>query len=176
MYINLPPDVELFDATVDSMNELWEKVSQYDSLFEDGEKIKQKFFARLLSPSTVVLQLKDKNAIMYLYDIIPGHVAEIHAAFFDKQLSRRQPILIDCLTWAFSNFNLVRLEASIPEYARSLCRILEKKLNFSKEGQLRKRSMCAGRFCDLFIFSLLREEHEEWVKRNPKELDLHLTL
>lgn len=176
MYIDLPPDVELFNATVTNLEELWEKVSKYDSLFDEGEKVKEKFFARVLSPSTVLLQLKDKMAIMYLYDIVPGHVAEIHAVFFDKILSRRQPVLMDCLTWAFVNFNLVRIEASIPEFARTLCRILEKKLHFTKEGRLRLRSKCGGRFCDLFIFSLLREEHEVWVNKNPKELDLHLTL
>ena len=175
MYIEMPPDVHIFKPTCDSMNELWSKVSQYDSLFGDGEKDNGKFFSRILSPTSVVLETEDHNAILYMYDLIPDHVAEIHAVFFDKQLSRRAPVLMDCLTWAFVNFNLQRLEASIPVFAMTLCRVLEKKLHFTREGVLRKRAKCNGRFCDLIIFSLLREEHEEWVNKNRKKLDLHLT-
>lgn len=58
--------------------------------------------------------------------------------------------------YAFANFDLVRLYATVKEWNPALARVLEK-CGFTLEARLRKSAIKDGRMIDLFLYALGRE-------------------
>jgi ribosomal-protein-alanine N-acetyltransferase len=59
---------------------------------------------------------------------------------------------------AFRDFDFVRLQAGVLAWNPASCRVLEK-AGYSLEGRLRRQIYKDGVVCDLFMYSLLRDEH-----------------
>jgi RimJ/RimL family protein N-acetyltransferase len=59
--------------------------------------------------------------------------------------------------YAFTQFDFERLQASVLEWNKSSCRVLEK-VGFSLEGRLRRHCVKEGRVVDSFVYGLLRHE------------------
>jgi len=154
---DLPADVNFFEVTINSIQNLWERMKDFDPLFSDNARWdQQKFIDRILNRNTVILEIE--NGIMFLSEIIDNHYAQIHACFWDHKLSARVNLLKETIFWAFNAFNLVRLEAIVPDFSRGLKRFLEHKLMFVFEGRLRKRMFYHGIYEDIVVYSLLKSE------------------
>ena len=59
-------------------------------------------------------------------------------------------------TWAFSHFDLARLQACVFESNPASLRVLEK-VGFALEGRLRRAVLKDGRRMDMFVYGLLRD-------------------
>lgn len=156
-----PPGVRFFDLSPGTIVALWNKMKGFDPLFSDDNRWDvEKFHRSIYDRGTLVLEID--NGVLLLTGMKPGHYALVHACFWDHKVSARLQLLKDTIIWAFVTFDLIRLEAFIPGFSRALSRILSKKLGFTFEGKLRKRMKYHGTFCDVLVYSLLREEMEEW--------------
>lgn len=152
-----PIGTRFFNTDRVSIAGLWEKMKGFDPLFSDDSRWDlERFYEHLYSRTTVILEID--NGVLFLTGLLPGHFAQIHACFWDHRMSDKVVLLKDCLIWAFALFNLVRLEALIPDFSRALRRILVTKLGFTFEGEMRRRMKYKGRFHSIVIYSILREE------------------
>jgi hypothetical protein len=154
----LPNDVKLFQSTPERAKELWEKLRGFDRLFSDatsGDFVA--FYRKITDPDAVILETDGGIMMLNNFDK-DNNCAQVHASFWDKKLSQRKDLLKNCLVWSFLTCDLYRIGAYIPEYARALRRFLERKLNFSYEGRLRKRLWYKGNLVDVIALSILREE------------------
>ena len=159
--IDPPYGTKFLSTDAQTVKRLWDKMKNFDPLFSDDNRWDyEKFCQHLFAQTTVILEIE--RGILFLTGLRPGHYAQIHACFWDHRMSPRIPLLKECLIWAFTVFNLVRLEALIPKQSYALRRILQRKLNFQLEGVMRKRLRRHGVFCDLIIYSILREETEAY--------------
>lgn len=61
------------------------------------------------------------------------------------------------IDFTFSNLNINRIEASVTTRNHASCKVLEK-LGFIKEGVMRERSFWKGKFHDMIMYSLLKED------------------
>lgn len=136
---------------------LWEKFSPYDALWADDKmRDPDVFMRRFLDPSSVCLETL--GGILLMERLIPGLRGEVHFMFWDHKLSARAELLKDCVLWAFLAFDLERMETFVADYARAVRRFVEDKLGFTFEGTLRHRVRHQGRFIDMKVYGLLREE------------------
>lgn len=65
--------------------------------------------------------------------------------------------LVAATVLAFRGFDFVRLQAGVLDWNPASCRVLEK-AGYSCEGRLRQQVYKDGEVCDLFMYSLLRED------------------
>ena len=136
---------------------LWEKFAPYDALWADDKmRDPEVFQRRFLDKSTVTLETE--GGLMMLERMLPGVRGEVHFMFWDHKLSARTELLKDCVLWAFLSFDLERLETFVADYARAVRRFVEEKLGFTYEGTLRHRVKHQGRFIDMKVYSILRNE------------------
>lgn len=68
------------------------------------------------------------------------------------------------LKFAFDNLGLERVYGYIQENNKSSL-ILNQKLGFKKEGRLRKATFKEGRFIDVFVISILKNEFYKMVRK-----------
>jgi len=158
--LKLPDGVSFVQLTSDKLKTLWEHLEPFDRLFTDEQRKlgSARFFAAVLQQDCILLEIE--GGILVLDKIRPGIRAEAHVSFWDRKFSPKVDIIKECLIWAFTEFNLYRIEVRSPEYAKAVHRILQKRLGFKQEGVLRKMNWYKGRLIDYHIFSILREEVE----------------
>jgi RimJ/RimL family protein N-acetyltransferase len=155
--IALPEGVRLGVFTRENLLQMWEHLKPYDSLFMDCDmKNPEVFLANFLARDSVTLETE--GGYMIMRHIIPGLKGEVHMTFWDKHLSPRVGLIKNCLTWAFLSFDLYRIETLVAEYAKSVRRFIEQKLNFKHEGCLRNSAWHLGRLIDMHVYAILREE------------------
>jgi hypothetical protein len=137
--------------------EIWNRVRNLDAIFSDDTRYDPVEFSKNLLKDAVLLEVED-GGIMSLSDLHPGTYAQAHLTFWDRHLSSRTKLIQECLFWAYTSFDLHRIEVIIPAFARAIRRFLKEKLGFTEEGVLRKRSKYKGDFIDQIVLSLLRED------------------
>lgn len=154
---NLPEGVRLLVAAPKKLEEIWEKIKDYDAIFgNDYMRDQMTYMNQFMEPDTLVLEMD--GGIILLTHIIPGLRCEVHVVFWDHKLSARKEKLEELLLWTFLTFDLFRIETFVGSYARALMRFIEKKMGFAYEGTMRKRVLHKGIPTDLKVYSILREE------------------
>ena len=154
---NTPEGTEFFEITYEKTHQIWEKIKNFDRLFDDSERWDEiAFFEKMYSYHSYALETT--NGIMIIDIVRRNHLGRCHVIFWDKKLLPKVDLLRECLIWCFLEFNLYVIEAYIPDYARALRRFIEKMMGFSYEGRLRNRIWYKGQLCDMIMFSILREE------------------
>ena len=158
----LPKGVKYAKLTKEKVHYWWEKLKNFDHLFNDDTYYDEiNFFTKMFGENTHILEVEDKG-IMVLDNVIEGLKAQAHVSFWDFKLSARTKLIQDCLIWAILEFNLYRIEISIPEFSRALRRFVERRLNFKYEGRLRETLWYKGQLVDMIVLSVLRREVLEW--------------
>jgi len=116
--------------------------------------------------------------------VVPRHEAYCHFVFVDRKLNDKVDLCLSLMGWCFKALDLHILRIEIPTYARVLARFARKKLQFRYEAEHRQLSWppgpgldakqaelgsrkyhgqyYEGRWHDLLLLSLTREEHHEW--------------
>lgn len=154
---SLPNEVKLLTLDPGMVMDLWLKVKDYDRLFSDKTRGDvEAFFFSTFKKDTILLDLP--NGILTLSDIRPGLAAECHAVFFDRKLTNKTTLVRDCILWAFFEFDLHRMSASIPATSVALRRWMMKSLGFSYEGTMRDDFWYKGKLTSSVVLSILRGE------------------
>ena len=154
----LPENVIFSCPTEEKVHSWWEKLKYCDKLFTDETLYDEVFFfKKLFNRNCYILEVED-NGIIVFDNIVEGLKGEVHVSFWDYKLSKRRDLLKECLSWALLRFNLYRVEAYVPQYARAVRHFLDKKMHFVFEGRLRKTLWYKGQLTDVLIYSILREE------------------
>ena len=154
---NLPGDFKLLTFKENELNNIWEKIKEFDSIFVDDRMSKKEtYLKQFVKRDTIVLE--NEGGIIIITKIDPGLKATFHPVFWDHKLSARYEDLKDVLIWLFLYFKLERLETQIAPYAKAAIRFIEKKMNFTYEGTLRSYVMRNKVPMDMKIYSILREE------------------
>ena len=154
----LPEGIILYALTRDRAIDLWDRLKVYDALWPDetrGDVVKWVEFA--LAPSTLFLEETNGRAMYILSDVKEGLSANVHAVFFDHNLRSRVDLVKRLVTWAMFEFDLYRLQARIPAFARALRRFLFK-IGFRQEGIIRDAFWFKGHLESAIIMSILRDE------------------
>ena len=154
---DLPSGVQLAVLSREKLWSLWQRLSQFESLFPDDDtRNPEVFIDQFLATDGITLETD--GGVMVLRKIQPRLKAEVHVAFWDHKLSARVETLSECMKWAFVQYDLVRIETFVADYARALRRFIEEKLKFHREGTLRSTAYHNGQLIDVHVYSILREE------------------
>ena len=129
--------------------------------------------------------------IINIGDIVPRTDGRCHFIFFDHKLADKRALCLSLMAWAFERFELHRLSAEIPTYARALAKFA-RKLGFRYEAEGREpythkdehleplglakayvgsrrfqATLYEGAWHDLLLLSVTREEFDKLYGR-PK--------
>lgn len=99
---------------------------------------------------------QDMTTVFYLTNLMPDE-ADAHYTFLDGRLKGREELVNTMLKFVFSSFGFLRLNASIPVYAKTAL-VFARKVGFTQEGRKRKCSYWKGSYFDQIQFGVLREE------------------
>jgi len=104
--------------------------------------------------------IDDFVGIFYITDIEPGIDCRVHYSFFDRRHKGRVNLINQMTTYIFNTFGFQRITAKIPLYAKpSVLHFTEARLGYTKEGRMRQAERFDGKWFDVNIYGLLREEH-----------------
>ena len=157
MRLNLPEGVRFASFTRERLWSLWKEMSPYVKLFgDDWMRDPEVFMKVMLAPDTVVVETE--FGMIFLVRLREGIRGEVHLYFWDHKLSAHTDWLHECLIWAFLNYDLMRIETFVPQDSRAVTRFLREKLGFKFEGIMRNRTLLNGRFINVEIYSILRDE------------------
>lgn len=154
---DFPEGVRPFHPVGEEFDEFWEKIHEYDQLFgNDYMNNKDRYQAVLLQPDTN--PFKYEGGYFVFSAMVPGLKTEVHPMFLDHKMSAHAELFKEILVWAFLQYRFLRIETFIGEYAHSVQRFLQKRMNFTHEGTLRKRIIHHGTPMNIEVYSILREE------------------
>lgn len=104
-------------------------------------------------------KLEPYDAWLYVLDIVPGHMATLHALNLEGKKALDKDLIRAELLTIMRDFNLRRLNVAIPAPVNDIKGILGW-LGFIHEGVAREASVFDGVFVDTDLFGLLRREIE----------------
>jgi len=151
--------------STDRLRYYWEKLNQFDVLFNDEVRGDLRpFIETFLSGDSnsgvrangLVYEVDDVG-ILYLTDLTEVS-AQAHFTFWDRRIRGRETLMRAMLEFGFKEFGFHRITCMIPLYsARWLSRTVEK-AGFVKEGRAREVARYKGQWFDAIIYSVLRHE------------------
>lgn len=141
---------------------IWERVRTYRTLFSDlGRKDTQSFIDRLLSIDSMWFQVtKDQElvGIMFASEFRDMSDCDAHFFFFDKKPKSKIKMVRAFLRWIFTEMpTLSRVSVRVPEIYFSTKRLVTH-IGFKEEGIKRRAMLIGGRWHNVTLFGLLREE------------------
>lgn len=174
--LNLPIEIEsedeeiylisLFQATVENMEYIWEKVNKFEFMFSDDlHKNREAFFEYLLSPGVVVLAIiqgEDVDeikpvGIVYIDQIRPAYDARMHYIFWDRKQKGRHRVIFTAAEWFFSQFEFHRMTIEVPVFAYAALRRLLR-LGVLIEGRKHDAVKRNGKWHDVLLFGVQNSE------------------
>lgn len=164
--------VRLAHLSVDRMRFLWEKLREFDTLFNDFVKDDYAAFVNhfVLEVNgepvpTGLLWDVDEIGIFLLHDIIPHQSATAHFVFWDRRFRGREELCIEMLKYAFDAYKFQRIKVEVPLYAYHTMDAVES-LGFVLEGRQRRAILYHERWFDVNLYSVLPEDLENPVRLN----------
>jgi RimJ/RimL family protein N-acetyltransferase len=158
-------NVEKVKLSLDRFRLYYEKLSNFDTLFNDfiGDSfeafvscfIEQDESGELFAKG--LLWQVDDVGILYITKIVPGVEAKAHFTFWDGRLKGREQLILEMCAHVVRKLHLHRLYAEVPLYALPTIKFVER-LGFVKEGRMREAIRYKGSWFDVNLYSLL--EHE----------------
>lgn len=153
----LPHGIELMQITKGNVDWLWNNINKYDSLFSDfSERSLDGFIKRLLEFDNICFKIGETGYV-FLEQIQPMRDCKFHGASFDRKLIGKESMAIAVIRLAFEVFQLQRMSAGIPSYARFANGFL-KRIGFKQEGTLRDYYRHKGEWYDYHLFGILKKE------------------
>ncbi len=163
---NIERAVRFMPLSIGNLRTLWERARQFDTLF--GNEINNDFAKFIdvvmrqgpdgIEPTGLFWIVDDFVGMFYLTHIIPEEQADVHYSFFDRRHRGRLHLVKEMLKYGFKRYGFVRLNVWIPVYATKQAFEFVSQLGFKDEGKKRKGAYYKGKWFDVVLFGLLREE------------------
>lgn len=108
----------------------------------------------------------DFAGILYLTDIDVTNDALAHYIFFDGRTHGRVNLIRAMLLHVMTTYDFHRLSAETPLFFRPSAMLFAEEIGFVKEGRKRLARKFDGKWFDVNIYGLLREEAEKWHQKS----------
>ena len=138
---------------------LWDHLKRCDYAFDDFSRgSSQVWMNKLVRPNSEHYEFGDDGYCM-VDEIVPSLNANVHFAVWGKE---RVPEILsagkELFDYLFTEYKLNRITAMVPVNNRQACR-LAILMRFKFEGEIRKIFLFHGRYYNLTIYGLLRDEY-----------------
>ena len=158
-------EVRLARLTVERLREYYEHLKQFKVVFNDHVQGDFESFANIfLSQNEATGQLLPNGLIWEVDDVGILFITEIreaqclaHFTFWDRRFKGREQLIREMLSYLFDRFGFERIEARAALYATPAMIAVER-IGFVKEGRLRNAVKYEGKWFDVNVYSMLREE------------------
>ena len=163
-------EVSFSPLTTESLKLLWEKLSQFPTLFNRRITSMEDFFTSFLTegPNGVkangLIWEVDDVGIIYMTDIYPVFQATGHFTFWDGRFRGRELLILKMVEHVFDTFGFQRIVTEVPYYTQPTMGAVER-VGFVREGRLRKATMYKDEWWDVALYSMLREESANFAKQ-----------
>jgi len=166
---NILREIRLMPLSIENMKFLWDKLSQFPTLFDrhivDIDDFSNTFLSQnsdgSLRPNGIIWGIDDVG-IFYLTNIYPMYQATGHFTFWDRRFRGRRDLVRSMIKYVCKEFGFHRLVAEVPLYAMPTIHAMEG-MGLIKEGRMRKATWYNGEWWDVNVYSVLEEEAESWV-------------
>jgi len=146
---------------------VWERLQEFRTLFSDLTKGDLDNFLRYIgNESTLWLEIweeKRPNAPPELIGIFMceglHRVVDIdaHILFFDRDVAGRVSVCKAITAWLFATLPIQRITVEPSQLAYAAIRLV-RNIGFKQEGKKRQALLLGGRWVDVYIFGLTRQE------------------
>lgn len=144
--------------TQERVNELWLKMKDFPAAFDDFSSGDfDAFFRQLTSPRNVFLDIGDGRGLACGTNVRPRMDAALHLIMFDRRLRGREELFLEIIRAMFGQFRLRRMTAILANTARTGIKLVER-LGFKHEGVMREAMLIDGKYVDVHVYGILREE------------------
>ncbi len=158
MTYEMPKGVKFLELNFNKINELWDKLKTIDGIYDDFSRGDFNLFrSKLVDPSSVWLECVEGFGVMHLTNVIKGLSATGHILYWDKKLRGREDFTLEVLTWLMEVIPLIKVNLYLPEYAR-VARLFAERLEFHKEGKIRRWSLNNGKPFNMCVYGITYEE------------------
>lgn len=144
------------------LDEIWRRLNRFRTLFSDLTRGDVDNYLRFVTlPGTLWLEIVNETdelvGLITVEDLHQITDAQAHVVYFDRSVADKEELGKKVLQWLFENFPLKRLTVRVPSIYYATVRHV-KTLGFQQEGRLRSAVLIGGRWVDVLIFGVLREE------------------
>lgn len=149
--------------TPEKIKDYWEVIRRFRTLFSDFTRDRfENYLNCLEDPNTFwieVIDLLDQPVgLIYVTGLHQTIDAELHAIFFDRQLTNKVELTKLVIAFLFETFPaLHRLTVSVPEIYHATVRYA-KACGFRYEGKIRERFLFGGKWVNEVTLGLLASE------------------
>jgi RimJ/RimL family protein N-acetyltransferase len=166
--------VRLAHLSVERIQFLWDKMKNYDILFDDfiGKNFEEflKHFVVEVDgqvQSAGLIWDVDDVGVFTLNNIIPEHSGKIHYVFWDEKFRGREDLCRAMMKYAMEKYDLHKLWTEIPVIARSALQAADR-VGLVREGRKRQAAKYKGVWVDMNVYGLLKEDFDvKIVGDNP---------
>lgn len=145
--------------TREKIQSLWEKIQSFPEMFDDlSRKDSNAFMERLMDRNSLYWEIGDEVGLATATHIRPRVDAIVHLIMFDRRLRGREGILKEILADLFQLAQLRRVTAITPTDRTPTTRKLLERLGFVREGVMRDALLVDGKYFNLDVYGMLREE------------------
>jgi RimJ/RimL family protein N-acetyltransferase len=149
---------------LDKLRFLWNKLGEFDVLFNDY--VKGDFSAFInhfvtqdekgLRASGLMWEIDDVGMFL-ITDIKPAISASAHFVFWDRVFRGRESLCREGLRQLFRKYLFQRIQVEVPLYAKKTLYAVER-IGFIHEGRLRRSVQYKGEWFDVNIYSMIPED------------------
>ena len=146
---------------------LWEQLKEFKTLFSDLTKGDLDNFLRYVAhPTTMWLEIWEEMRPREQPEFIGLFMCEnlhqivdidAHVLFFDRDVSGRTSVCKAIAAWLFDTLPIQRITVQPSQLAHAAIRLV-RNIGFKQEGKKREALLLGGRWVDVYIFGLTRQE------------------
>lgn len=141
---------------------LWETTSRFRTLFSDLTRGNISNFLHFLTlKGSIWLEIQNEQGasvgIICCSGLEQVTDLEAHVIFFDRDLASKVPLCKDVVQWLFATFPIQRITVHVPVMYYATVRLV-RSIGFVREGEKRQAILIGGRWVNVYIFGLTRQE------------------
>lgn len=153
--------VEPMVVSPDKIRLIWQRLQKHKTLFSDLTRGNVGLFVReIMDSNTLWFEVRNRGVLVGLiwFEEL-GQVIDcvVHIVFFDRQPNEKVAVCRELMKWMFNNFPLQRITVTPPAIYYGTIRLLGV-LGFTKEGCKRRAVLLGGKWNDVLIYGITREE------------------
>ena len=144
--------------TPDRIEYIWSQLQQFPIMFDDFSRDnKDMFLSQLGNPRNVFVDVGPGLGLAAGFAVRPRLDAVLHLAMFDRRLRGREDLFKEIMQYFFDALQLRRMTAMITEDAITAVKLVER-LGFQEEGLMRYAVLRDGKYLNVRVYGILREE------------------
>jgi len=159
--------IRLMPLSGPNLKNFWEKAKVHRTLFNEEIRGDFKEFLKVfisenaagnIEPNGLFWVMDDFAGVYYLSKIVPGRDAQAHVNMLDGRFKGREEISKRLLLHAFEEYGFHRLTVQVPVYIKPNVIRFIRRLGFVSEGRIREVVPYKGKWFDVFVFGILKDE------------------